>query len=206
MLFFPYETFYLAWFYAFLYFRGIELLFVHNRVEGLRACFRGKIWTFWMSETLVFGILLGCLDYYKCCHCKILRIFLVTPPLNPLCFFTPLSLPLKPHFFHDPPPPQNIMWTFPNKGVSCSDNFTFIALTRFILSYNNVVEPICVWELCWEALFEVSQAIFRSMSGCKGKKLPKPFIGRAQFRGLLSQMQYACISFQRPGLLEFRHE
>ena len=104
-LFFPYETFYLAWFYAFLYFRGIELLFVHNRVEGLRACFRGKIWTFWMSETLVFGILVDCLDYYKCCHCKILRIVLVTPPLNPLCFFTPPSPPLKPHFFHDPPPP-----------------------------------------------------------------------------------------------------
>lgn len=59
-----------------------------------------------MSETLVFGILLGCLDYYKCCHCKILRIFLVTPPLNPLCFFTPPSPPpFKPHFFHDPPPP-----------------------------------------------------------------------------------------------------
>ena len=57
-----------------------------------------------MSETLVFGILLGCLDYYKCCHCKILRIFLVTPPLNPLCFFTTPSPPLKPHFFHDPPP------------------------------------------------------------------------------------------------------
>ena len=43
LLFFPYETLDLVCFYAFLYFSGIELPFVHNRVDGLGACFPGKI-------------------------------------------------------------------------------------------------------------------------------------------------------------------
>lgn len=83
-----------------------------------------------MSETLVFGILVGCLDYYKCCHCKILRIVLVTPPLNPLCFFTLPSPPLKPHFCHDPPPLKSRQPPLPDK-TSCerSQIKEYLALT-----------------------------------------------------------------------------
>ena len=40
-----------------------------------------------MSETLVFGILVGCLHYYKCLHCKILRIFFGDRPFKPPTMF-----------------------------------------------------------------------------------------------------------------------
>ena len=53
------------------------------------------------SETLLFGILLGCLHYYRCRHCKIWRNFWVPSPFKPNIFsFDP---PLKHVFFHGPP-------------------------------------------------------------------------------------------------------
>ena len=52
-------------------------------------------------ETLLFGLLLGCLHYYKCRHCKIWRNFWVPSPFKPNIFsFDP---PLKHVFFHGPP-------------------------------------------------------------------------------------------------------
>ena len=99
--FFYYETFHLVCFYVFLYFSGIELPFVHNRVDP-GACFPRKIWTFWMWETLVFGILGGCLHYYKCRHCKILINFFGDPPFKPTMFF----------LTHPPPPPFKAIFFF----------------------------------------------------------------------------------------------
>ena len=53
------------------------------------------------SETLLFGILLGCLHYYRCRHRKIWRNFWVPSPFKPNIFsFDP---PLKHVFFHGPP-------------------------------------------------------------------------------------------------------
>ena len=72
------------------------------------------------SETLLFGILLGCLHYYRCRHCKIWRNFGCPPLLNPTFF---LLIPLlNKYFFMVPhqippataPPPDNT-WTVSNK-------------------------------------------------------------------------------------------
>ena len=53
------------------------------------------------SETLLFGILLGCLHYYRFRHRKIWRNFWVPSPFKPNIFsFDP---PLKHVFFHGPP-------------------------------------------------------------------------------------------------------
>ena len=52
-------------------------------------------------ETLLFGLLLGCLHYYKCRHCKIWRNFWVPSPFKPNIFF--FFSPLNPFFFPGPP-------------------------------------------------------------------------------------------------------
>ena len=54
------------------------------------------------SETLAFGILVGCLHYYKCPHCIIWGNVWVFPlPFKPNIFsFNPL---LNTYFFHGPP-------------------------------------------------------------------------------------------------------
>ena len=58
-------------------------------------------------ETLLFGLLLGCLHYYKCRHCKIWRNFWVPSPFKPNIFsFDSL---LNTYFFmvpHQIPPPN----------------------------------------------------------------------------------------------------
>ena len=67
--------------------------------RGLGACFPVKIRTFWMSGTLVFGILVGCLHYYKAVD--------LTPPLKAKFFsFPPPSYPT-------PPPPTDEKWMVP---------------------------------------------------------------------------------------------
>ena len=59
-----------------------------------------------MSETLIFGILVGCWHYNKCYYYKIWRTCLVTPfkPTITNYFFRVLTPPLKPYFFHAPFP------------------------------------------------------------------------------------------------------
>ena len=66
-------------------------------------------------ETLLFGLLLGCLHYYKCRHCKIWRNFWVPSPFKPNIFsFDSL---LNTYFFmvpHQippatPPPPHYLI-------------------------------------------------------------------------------------------------
>ena len=75
------------------------------------------------SETLLFGILLGCLHYYRCRHCKIWRNFWVPSPFKPNIFsFDPL---LNTYFFmvpHQippatppPPPLPDNTWTVSKK-------------------------------------------------------------------------------------------
>ena len=63
--FFSNETFDLVRLMLFCIWAGQNCLLVHNRVAGPAACFPGNIKTFWMSKTLVFGILVGCLRCYK---------------------------------------------------------------------------------------------------------------------------------------------
>ena len=149
MLFFPYETLDLVCFYAFLYFSGIELPFVHNRVDGPGACFPGKIWTFlnvrsagfWHSGRLFTLLQMPSLQNFK--------NFFGDPPFKPTMFFwpPPFPAPLKPYFFHDPASnPTSPHYLIKNErsvikeylAQTTSPSYS-LALTRFILSYNNVV-------------------------------------------------------------------
>ena len=77
-----------------------------------------------MSEMLVFGIVVGCLQekkyYYKCCHCKIWTNFLVTLPLILSQYFSSYPLfSLKAHFSQPPSNPTSPPYLITNER-SCS--------------------------------------------------------------------------------------
>ena len=135
------------------------------------------------------------------------------PPFKPTMFFYPPSPPFKAPFFPAPPPPlKSRQPPLPDK-TSCerSQIKEYLALTTSpSLPLHGLSFLITMWlnpfvsgNYAEKHFLEIVKPFSDQCLAVKGKTA-KPFIGRAQFRGLLSQMQYACISFQRPGLLEFR--
>ena len=100
-------------------------------------------------ETLLFGLLLRCLHYYKCRHCKIWRNFWVPSPFKPNIFsFDPL---LNTYFFmvpHQippatppPPPLPDNTWTVSKKvflaySLLHISNKTLVAFTTIDIINN----------------------------------------------------------------------
>ena len=95
---------------------GKIAFFVHNKVGGLGACgcFRWKTWTSgWTSELLIFAILVGCLHYHRCRHCKTWKNSFGDPPFTPNIFC--LASPFEGIFLACPPSNSNRLFTFHQK-------------------------------------------------------------------------------------------
>ena len=96
--------------------------------------------------------LVSCLHYHKCLHCKIWRIFLLTPPpplLNPVFFF--FWPPFKAKFFPWPtlkspqhpthPPIPDNKWTVPKKALT--GDYPFSTKTPKL---HNHLMPLGTWQ------------------------------------------------------------